>query len=109
MPRHKTITGAAAGRFAVKSGRADYFDSSYPGLALRVSAGGRKVWVYFFRLKNGRAKLHRMTLGVYPAMSVEQAHAAWRLAFDLVQAGRDPTAAPPRLRRQVSKASSSSG
>ena len=90
MPKHTTITKAAADRFKAKTGRVDHFDSSYPGLALRVSDSGRRVWVYFFRLKNGKVRLHRMTLGVYPAMSVEQAHEAWRKAFDFVQAGRDP-------------------
>jgi integrase len=92
MPKHTTITKAAADRFKAKSGRVDHFDSSYPGLALRVSDSGRKVWVYFFRLKNGKVIQRRMTLGVYPAMSVEQAHHAWREAYDLVQAGRDPAA-----------------
>ena len=33
-----------------------------------------------------------MTLGLYPAMSVQEAHDAWRKARDLVQAGRDPQA-----------------
>jgi integrase len=93
MPKHTTITKAAADRFKAKTGRVDHFDSSYPGLALRVSDSGRKAWTYFFRLKNGKVKLHRMTLGVYPAMSVEQAHQAWREAYDFVQAGRDPRAA----------------
>lgn len=90
MPKHTTITDAAAKKFTVKSGRVDHFDSSHPGLALRVSDSGRKVWVYFFRLTNGKVHLHRMTLGVYPAMSVQQAHEAWRTAYDFVQAGRDP-------------------
>jgi integrase len=57
-----------------------------------VSDTGRKAWTYFYRLKNGKVIQRRMTLGVYPAMSVEQAHKAWRDAFDLVQAGRDPMA-----------------
>src|SRR5690349_24349805 len=93
MPKHTTITTAAADRFRAKSGRVDHFDSSYPGLALRVSDSGRKVWTYFYRLKNGKVKQHRMTLGIYPAMSVEQAHNAWREAFDQVQTGRDPAVA----------------
>ena len=93
MPKHTTITDAAAARFKVKSGRADHFDSSYPGLALRVSDTGRKAWTYFYRLRNGKVIQRRMTLGMYPAMSVEQAHKAWREARDLVQVGRDPMAA----------------
>src|SRR6516225_2297407 len=93
LPRHSTITKAAADRFKAESDRVDHFDSSYPGLALRVSDTGRKVWVYFFGLKKGKTIQRRMTLGVYPAMSVAQAHHAWREAHDLVQAGRDPMAA----------------
>src|SRR6185295_19354176 len=92
MPKHTTITKAAADRFKAKSGRIDHFDSSYPGLALRVSDTGRKAWTYFYRVKNGRVTQRRMTLGVYPSMSVEQAHHAWREAYDLVQTGRDPMA-----------------
>ena len=92
MPAHKSITAAAAAKFTVASGRVDHFDSSYPGLALRVSDTGRKAWVYFYRIKNGKVHQRRMTLGTYPAMSVADAHDAWRQAFDLVQAGRDPMA-----------------
>jgi integrase len=101
MPKHTTITKAAADRFKAKNGRVDHFDSSYPGLALRVSDTGRKAWTYFYRLNNGKVIQRRMTLGVYPAMSVQQAHKAWREAFELVQAGRDPMAvsesSPPAM------------
>ena len=69
MPAHKSITAAAAQRLTSKSGRTDHFDSSYPGLALRVSATGRKAWVYFYRIKNGRVRQRRLTLGTYPAMT----------------------------------------
>src|SRR5262245_59875248 len=92
MPKHTTITKVAADKFKVKTGRVDHFDSSHPGLYLRVSATGRKTWLYAYRLVNGHVQQRRMTLGIYPAMSVEQAHEAWRKAFDLVQAGRDPQA-----------------
>ena len=40
-------------------GQLDYFDGAYPGLALRVSHGGRKSWVYFYRIGG---KLKRFTL-----------------------------------------------
>lgn len=36
----------------------------YPGLSLRVSYGGGKSWVFFYR-HGGRHR--RMTLGRYPA------------------------------------------
>ena len=43
MPKHKVITKAAADRIKPpKEGQVDHFDSSLPGLALRVSHSGRK-------------------------------------------------------------------
>jgi hypothetical protein len=77
--------------------REDHFDSSHPGLALRVSETGRKTWTYFYRLKNGKVQQRRMVLGIYPAISVAKAHEAWRKALDLVQAGRDPAVAESKL------------
>ena len=92
MPSHTTITDAAAKRFACKSGRVDHFDGSHPGLVLRVSATGRKTWMYFYRTQNGKIVQHRMKLGLFPEMGVQEAHDAWRTARDLVAAGRDPLA-----------------
>ena len=92
MPSHTTITDAAAKRFACKSGRVDHFDGSHPGLVLRVSATGRKTWMYFYRTRNGKVVQHRMKLGLFPEMGVQEAHDAWRKARDLVAAGRDPLA-----------------
>ena len=91
------LTALAADKLSVKSGRKDFFDATYPGLALRVSDTGRKSWVYFYRIKNGKVHQRRMTLGTYPAMDVGAAHDAWRVAFDLVQAGRDPAVADSKL------------
>src|SRR5262245_55980694 len=46
-------------------GQVDYFDKGFPGLALRVSYGGGKSWVFFYRIAG---KLRRMTLGTFPAL-----------------------------------------
>jgi integrase len=92
MPKHTSITDAAAKRLTANGDREDHFDSSHPGLALRVSKSGVKSWVFFYRLVNGHVVQRRMTLGNYPAMSVAEAHEAWRKARDLVAAGRDPQA-----------------
>jgi integrase len=92
MPKHTTITDAAAKRFkAPKRNTVDHFDGSYPGLHLRIAASGLRTWGYYYRLKNGKVVLRRLKLGIYPAMSVEQAHDTWRKAYDLVQLGRDPS------------------
>ena len=89
MPTVRGMTDAAAKRLkAPTKGQVDYFDRDFPGLVLRVSYGGRKVWTYNFRFQGQK---RRMTLDVYPVMSVAQAHDAWRKARDMVRAGSDPS------------------
>ena len=87
MPKHRSITDAAAKRFKVAKGQVDHFDSSFPGLHLRCSHTGRKAWGYYYRFGS---KLKRMTFDLYPIMSVQAAHDAWRKARDEIRAGRDP-------------------
>jgi integrase len=95
MPSHAAITEPAARKFTVPaSGQVDHFDRQYPGLALRVSCGGRRSWTYTYRI-GGKQK--RMTLGLFPAeLTVAQAHDAWRKARDSVRTGRDPSLAPSK-------------
>src|SRR6187200_3181727 len=88
MPRLKAITDSAAKRLkAPAKGQVDYFDSSFPGLSLRVSCGGRKTWTYHYRIDG---KLKRLTIDSYPALSVSAAPDAWRKARDQARSGRDP-------------------
>jgi integrase len=84
----RTLTAAAVERIrAPSSGQIDHFDQGYPGLALRVSYGGARTWVYFFRL-HGKQK--RMTLGRFPSMSLAAAREAWRDARTTVDKGESP-------------------
>jgi integrase len=85
----RALTDAAVKRLKPpSSGQVDIFDQGYPGLALRVSYGGGKSWVYFYRVGG---KLRRMTLGCYPAMLLAKAREDWRAAREDVQKGRDPS------------------
>jgi integrase len=68
-------------------GQVDIFDSGYPGLALRVSYGGRKTWSMFYR-QHGRPR--RLALGIYPVMSLAEARETWRRVRREVQSGRAP-------------------
>jgi integrase len=68
-------------------GQVDIFDAGYPGFALRVSYGGGKSWVYFYRI-GGR--LRRRSLGTYPAVTLQEARQLWRDAKHEVSLGRDP-------------------
>jgi integrase len=84
----RSLTDAAVKRLKPPElGQLDVFDQGFPGLALRISYGGRKAWVYFYRTGG---KLRRFTLGTYPALSLAEAREAWRGARTAAQAGRDP-------------------
>jgi integrase len=84
----RTLTAAAVERIrAPTSGQIDHFDQGYPGLALRVSYGGSKTWVYFYRLFG---KQKRLTLGRWPSMSLSAAREAWRNARTTIDKGESP-------------------
>ena len=87
MPK-RALTAPAVERIKPpQTGQADHFDMGYPGLALRISYGGARTWVYFYRL---HGKQHRLTLGRYPAMSLADARSGWQSARKTVGAGDDP-------------------
>jgi integrase len=69
------------------SGRVEYFDAAFGGLALRVSKHGHKSWSLHYRM-NGR--LRRLTLGNYPAIVPAAARREAQRALDRVRAGADP-------------------
>jgi integrase len=84
----RSLTAAAVERIrAPTSGQTDHFDQGYPGLALRVSYGGAKAWVYFYRLFG---KQKRMTLGRFPSMTLAAAREAWRDARTTIDKGESP-------------------
>src|SRR5215469_1749701 len=84
----RTLTAAAVERIrAPTSGQIDHFDQGYPGLALRISYGGSKSWVYFYRLFG---KQKRLTLGRWPSMSLSAARDAWRNARTTIDKGESP-------------------
>jgi integrase len=87
----RALTAATVERLKPPAkGQIEHFDKGFPGLALRVSYGGGKSWVFFYRVAG---KLRRMTLGTYPALSLAEAREAWRDARQEAQRGRDPAIA----------------
>jgi integrase len=93
MPR-RHLTAAAVSRIkSPTSGQVEHFDAGYPGLALRVSYGGGRSWVYFYRL-HGRQR--RLTFGPWPALTLEGAREAWRTARGNLSKGKEPTAPSAR-------------
>lgn len=87
MPK-RALTDVTAKRLKPPpKGQVDYFDKGYPGLALRISYGGRRSWIFFNRWDG---KLHRTQLGTYPAMSLAEAREAWREAREKADRSVDP-------------------
>lgn len=77
-------------------GQVDYRDKSVPGFGIRVSPGGRKSWTVVYRT-NGR--LRRMTLGVYPHVSLAEARGKAKDVLHEAGNGGDPAAAKIEERR----------
>jgi integrase len=69
--------------------RADYFDATVPGLALRVSPHGHRSWSFLFRSPRDGKKA-RATLGSYPATSLATARGKALEARGHVEEGNDP-------------------
>jgi integrase len=61
-----------------------------PALALRISYGGRRSWVWFYR-KDGKQR--RLTLGAWPAMGLAESREAWRTARERLKKGLEPVPA----------------
>ena len=97
MPK-RALTAAAVDRLKPPaSGQVEHFDAGYPGLALRISYGGGRSWVFFYR---AHGKQRRLTLGTYPALSLAEAREAWRTARAAVERGEDPAAAKAEAKRR---------
>jgi integrase len=101
MPRKK-LTDLFVER--VKSpaeGRLEYFDTTFPALALRVTDKGHKSWSLFYRASG---RLRRYTIGNYPAFDPAAARKAASAALHRVEAGGDP--AEEKRRRRLAPAPS---
>jgi integrase len=83
------LTDRFCDRAKAHHAQTDYFDETVPGLALRVSASGRKTWTLHFT-SPGEGKRARLTLGTYPATSLGSARTQALHARSEVEAGRDP-------------------
>jgi integrase len=64
-----------------------YFDHAIPGLALRLRAGGRKSWVFQYRIGN---KQRRLSLGSATALNAHEARKRAALLHAEVKLGGDP-------------------
>ncbi|AJE46148.1 phage integrase [Celeribacter indicus] len=86
----------AVSKIAPEAGRRlEVFDALTPGLALRVTEGGKKSWSVMYRVAGrgtggNRGPLRRMTLGAYPLIDLKAARERAREALELADRGDDP-------------------
>lgn len=71
--------------------RATYHDTKTKGLQLRVTPAGVKTFCVFRRIKGGQPE--RVTLGKFPAMTVEQARQAATAVIATIECGANPAQA----------------
>ncbi len=87
MPTLELTDMTVATARATAAGRTEIWDAALPGFGLRVSKAGRKSWVLMYRI-DGRKR--RLTLGTFPALSLDAARDAARLGLLDVSRGNDP-------------------
>jgi len=93
----KKLTDRTVKLLRPRSERYEVWDASTSGFGVRVSPAGRKTFVYLYRFE-GLAR--RMTLGVYPRISLATARGKQgRARLLLEKEGRDPGAEQMRVKR----------
>ena len=83
------LTAFAIDRMQTPEKRKDIYDSEVPGLVLRLLPSGTKSWSFTYRRCN---KTKRLSLGVYPGVSLKLARERGREARAELQRGGDPVA-----------------
>lgn len=89
LDERKSTRSELTAKFVKTAPEGEHYDSSSPGLLLRVRSKDKKVWTFVYRIgKNSR----KLKLGSYPEMKLKVARERVTEARDLVNKGRDPFA-----------------
>ncbi len=96
MPKATFTARWVASIQAPERGQLDYFDSKPPTLGLRVSYGGKKSWFVMYRYQG---RLRRLTLGIYPHLSLADARSKATTIRHSVAQGEDPATEKQTLRQ----------
>ncbi len=80
---HRIIDTLTAGKWMT-----DYWDEQLPGFGVRVSQSGRKTFIVRYQGANGSKR--RLTLGMYPVMSLAEARDQARAKLAAIAKGEDP-------------------
>jgi integrase len=99
MPR---LTPQQVSALTLPPGKTDalYFDDTVPGLALRVRAGGKKSWVFQYRIGN---KQRRLAFGTANALTPHEARKRAAVLHAEVKLGRDPAGVKSTAKARASE------
>ena len=96
-------------------GQVPYWDEKVTNFGLRVSQGGKKTWVIFYRAKRGtvppgtRRPAHLIKIGTYPPLSLADARDLAKLELAKAQKGDDPAAEKQAAKAEAAKAAEARG
>jgi integrase len=96
VPRKHLTARAVASIKPDPSRQVDYWDTTLPRFGVRVSPGGRKTWIVFYR-HNGRPR--RLTLGACRHMKLADARVKANEALRTLEKGTDPASVKVEERR----------
>jgi integrase len=85
------LTKDNVGRLKLPAGKTDHieFDDDVPGFGVRIRAGGKRTWIFQYRVG---AKQRRLKLGVVGALDADKARATAKKKHAEVELGGDPQA-----------------
>lgn len=108
-PPKRTLNdrGLKAAKAAPKGATYDLMDAVVPGFGLRVSETGRKTFILLTRYPGSRNPTRR-SLGLYGALTLEQARNKARDWLELIRKGVDPGEEVERLRKAEERKRSNS-
>src|SRR5215469_4395304 len=85
------LTTDSVARLKLPAGKTDHieFDDDVPGFGVRIRAGGKRTWIFQYRVG---AKQRRLKLGVVGALDADKARALAKKKHAEVELGGDPQA-----------------
>ena len=99
MPKFK-LTKGAIDALQPTSRDEVYWDAALPGFGVKVTPKGRKVFIALYRVRGGKSRLRKYTIGPYGKLTLHHARATAQRVFAERFEGRDPAGEKLEQRRR---------
>jgi integrase len=99
MPKIK-LTKSAVDALKPTSRDEVYWDAALPGFGVKLTPKGRKVFIALYRVRGGKSRLRKYTIGPYGKLTLHHARATAQRVFAERFEGRDPAAEKLEQRRR---------